>query len=311
MTDLAQALSEGDPRAIARAISAVENDPEAAQTLLTRIHRHLGKAIRLGITGPPGVGKSTLINEIAIHKKKEGRRVGVIAVDPTSPFTGGALLGDRVRMSKATEDDSIFVRSMASRGMPGGIAKATCDAADILDAAGKDLIIIETVGVGQSEVEVSKFSDCTLVVLSPESGDAIQAMKSGLMEVADIVVINKKDRPGADALTHDVRSAFQLGLRKRTAEFVQTAAVKGEGTSDLIGTIERFLQDARTSGGFERRRHRVLVHRLRSACEFMVHQMMWEHTDSGPLLEQAAQDVLNGSRALYDAAQELLKKLKP
>lgn len=307
--ELARALIAGDPRAVARAISAAENDPGEAQALLTLLHGRVGSAVRIGITGPPGVGKSTLINEMAVREQERGRKVGVLAVDPTSPFTGGALLGDRVRMQRATEEGSVFVRSMASRGMPGGIARATADAADILDASGRDLILIETVGVGQSEIEVSRLADCTLVVLSPESGDSIQAMKSGIMEVADVIVINKKDRPGADRLVHDLRSAFELGLRRRSVEIVMASAFNGTGVLEVLATVERYLAAARESGAFQERRRRIVTHRLRSACEFMIRQSLWDRPEASGMLDRATEAVLNGSRPLYEAARSLLRDL--
>jgi len=309
IAELVRSILEGDPRAVAQAISTVENEPAEAQTLLSALHAKVGRAARIGITGPPGVGKSTLINEMAVREQARGRRVGVIAVDPTSPFTGGALLGDRVRMHKATDEGAAFIRSMASRGMAGGIARATADAADVLDAAGKDVVIIETIGVGQSEIEVSRLTDCTLVVLSPESGDSIQAMKSGIMEVADLIVINKKDRPGADRLMHDLRSAFELGLRKRNVEMIQTSAYNGTGVPEVLEAVDRYLEHARTSGSFRERRRRILGHRLRSACEFMMRQSLWDRAGAPRMLDHATEAVFNGSRPLYEAARDLLKEL--
>src|SRR5688572_10899635 len=188
---LADDVLRGEALALARAISLVENGAPEGRTLLDALSPRAGKALRIGLTGPPGVGKSTTVDELSAVYRARGEKVGVIAVDPTSPFTGGALLGDRVRMTKASEGDGVFVRSMASRGVSGGLARATQDAADLLDASGRTLILLETVGVGQSEIEISRAADVVIVMLSPESGDGVQAMKSGVLEIADLVAINK------------------------------------------------------------------------------------------------------------------------
>ncbi|MGH7443264.1 MAG: methylmalonyl Co-A mutase-associated GTPase MeaB, partial [Longimicrobiales bacterium] len=202
----------GERAALARAISIVENQRPGFLALLTTLHARLGRAHRIGVTGPPGSGKSTLTAGLVRYYRAHGETVGVIAVDPTSPFTGGALLGDRIRMNDVGMDDGVFIRSMATRGSLGGIALATKEIADVMDAFGFDRVIVETVGVGQSELDIARAADTTLVVLVPESGDGIQAMKAGLMEAADLFAINKSDRPGADRLAREVAMMLHLRL---------------------------------------------------------------------------------------------------
>ncbi|HEX7344962.1 MAG TPA: methylmalonyl Co-A mutase-associated GTPase MeaB, partial [bacterium] len=200
-------FEQGDLRALSRIISWIENSRGDIPAELKPIFSRTGRAFRIGITGPPGAGKSTLVDGLAMFCRAEGRSVGIIAVDPTSPFSGGALLGDRVRMNRAGLDSGIYIRSMATRGSLGGLAEAALDAADILDAFGKDVVILETVGVGQSELDIARAADSTVVVLVPESGDGVQAMKAGLMEIGDIFVLNKADRPGADRAAEELKSA--------------------------------------------------------------------------------------------------------
>jgi LAO/AO transport system kinase len=305
----ASEVFSGDHRAMARAITAVENGTPEGRALLEEIAPKLGAARRIGVTGPPGVGKSTTVDAITRVIREGGEKVGVIAVDPTSPFTGGALLGDRIRMNRMADDAGVFMRSMATRGAAGGLSRATQDAADILDASGCGTVIIETVGVGQSEVEIARAADVVLVLLSPESGDGIQAMKSGLMEIADIIVINKADRPGADKIEHEIRAAMELGLKSRRDTPIHlTEAFRGKGIPELVARFDAFLADRKKDGRFEERRRENMKRRLRTIAEFMVHRSLWESDGAAERLARLAEAVLNRTRSSYAAAEELVSE---
>ena len=246
--------------ALARALSLVENEAPEAEAILAAAFPRTGGAVRVGITGPPGAGKSTLTARLAQVHRQAGRTVAIVAVDPTSPFSGGALLGDRVRMHGLSGDDGVFIRSMASRGSLGGLSGTTSDACDVLEAAGFERLLIETVGVGQSELEVAEAADTTVVVLVPESGDAVQAMKAGLMEIGDVFAVNKADREGAERAAHAVRSMLHLGARRDDWEppVVLTTAQTGDGVDQLAAEIDRHLAHLEARGGLAgRRRHRL------------------------------------------------------
>ena len=273
IADLVARTLAGERVPLARALSYVENEHPEAGALLDACFERSGRAFRIGITGPPGAGKSTLVTHIAKAYRARGETVAIVAVDPTSPFSGGALLGDRVRMVELSGDPGVFIRSMATRGSMGGLAVHTAQVCDVLDAAGFQRILVETVGVGQSELEVAQTADSTAVVLVPESGDGVQAMKAGLMEIADVFVINKADREGADRAALAVRSA--LSLRTATSEWKvpveMTVASAGKGIDALIDRFEDHLVFLREQGGLERRRRQRLAQRL----EDMVLDSMW------------------------------------
>jgi len=240
-------IRAGDVRALARAISTIEDNRPESRELLKAVFNFTGRARVIGMTGAPGAGKSTLVDQLAREYRKQERTVGILAVDPTSPYTGGAILGDRIRMQSHHADPGIYIRSMATRGNLGGLARATTDAATVLDAAGKDLVLIETVGVGQDEIDIVRLADVTVVILVPGMGDDVQTIKAGIMEIADIFVINKSDREGADRVEREIRSMQSLAIRsdKWTPPIVKTVAMDGRGIPELATAIvnyEQFLQ---------------------------------------------------------------------
>jgi LAO/AO transport system kinase len=244
MSDWSQKILSGDLRALARAATAVENRRPEAETLLQELFPHTGRSKVIGITGSPGAGKSTLVDRFIRELRNEKKAVGVLAVDPTSPYTGGAILGDRIRMLAHHADEGVFIRSMATRGWLGGLAAATTDMAVLLDAAGKDVVLVETVGVGQDEVEVARLADATVVVLVPGMGDDVQAIKAGIMEIADVFVINKSDQAGADQLEREIKAIQSLSTRKDgwVPPIVRTVASDGQGIGEALTAVRSFLE---------------------------------------------------------------------
>ena len=287
---LIKRLRNGDARALARAISTVENRRPGWADLLKALFPQTGKARILGVTGAPGAGKSTLVDQLAKHYRKENKTVGIIAVDPTSPYTGGAILGDRIRMQDHFSDPGIYIRSMATRGSLGGLARATADVATVLDASGRDLIMIETVGVGQDEIDVVRLADITVVMLVPGMGDDVQSIKAGIMEIADIFVINKSDREGAERVEREIRALQSLAVRndRWTPPIIKTVASEGEGTAELAAAIAEYE-------AYLLKENLVLQHKTHNWQQRLVEMLR------DALLDQAHQQLADGSFARYAA----------
>lgn len=304
----AQQIRAGNVRALSRAVSAIENRTRDAEELVRLLFPYTGRAYRIGITGAPGTGKSTLVDRLAAHYRAEGKTVGIIAVDPSSPFTGGAILGDRIRMQGHAGDSGIFVRSMATRGYLGGLAQATGDAALLLDAAGKQIVILETVGVGQGEIEVVRFADCTVVVLVPGLGDEIQNLKAGLMEIGDIFVLNKCDREGAQRFEQQLTATLQIVPERNgwRPPVVRTVAMDGKGTDDLARQIEAFR---RHSDNPDRRQERETAYwkewLLRLLQTRLVERVVGQHVNEKQFESLVAQ-VAARKKDPYSAVNDIL-----
>jgi LAO/AO transport system kinase len=317
LADLVTQLRSGNTRALARAISLVENDTPEAAALLSACFPYTGRGIRIGVTGAPGAGKSTLVDRLARSFREAGKTVGVIAVDPTSPFTGGAILGDRIRFQDRHGDPGFYARSMATRGSLGGLALATADVALVLEASGKDVLLIETVGVGQDEIEIARLADITVVVLVPGMGDDVQSLKAGVMEIADIFVVNKADREGADRVEQEIRGLQSLVTDhpERTPPVVRTVATTGDGLPTLVTAIgdlqqwldqERRLTDRRTQHWQRRLDAMLRTELMRRArqngfdakvLQFHAARIASGHQDPWQLVAQLTEKVFNPSEA--------------
>lgn len=337
-------FDSGKPSALARAVSIVENHRAGYDELMTVLHSRIGHARRLGITGPPGAGKSTITNLMIQSLRARGVRVGIVAVDPTSPFTGGALLGDRVRMESVSLDPGVYIRSMATRGSLGGLSARTAEVADVFDAFGFDQVIIETVGVGQSELDIARTADTTVVVLVPESGDSIQTLKAGVMEIADVFVVNKADRPGADRLRNDVQ--LMLGLRKGatsqnvpahhgvelrsanpirvareaalaesptewTPPVLSTVAARGEGIDELLAAVDRHVRYLESSGRMHDRRRARLRNQVVEVVTERVNGRLWGDAATNAWVDERLPALETGSATPFSVADELLQRSGP
>jgi LAO/AO transport system kinase len=340
LQDLLERFRAGKIPALARAITTVENERPGFQDFLHTVLREGPRAARVGFTGPPGAGKSSLVSYLAAAYRESEDRVGVVAVDPTSPYSGGALLGDRIRMNDLATDPGIFIRSMATRGSLGGLAVTTKEVIDLMDAFGFERVLVETVGVGQTELEITAAADTVVVVLVPESGDAIQAMKAGLMEIADVFVVNKADRPGAERLLKEIRQAIHLrsgsalrdvpahhgvdlarvGVKRPrvrpaaeeagwTIPVLKTVGQTGEGVPELIDAVERHRGWLAESGELERRRRARARTRVREVVDRELRRVAWGSATSGASLERGLDEIEGGEATPYSVARGIVEDL--
>ena len=308
---LIERLCSGDVRALARAVSLVENDAAGVTEVLSGCFPYSGRALRIGVTGAPGAGKSTIVDKLARHYRGAGVTVGVIAVDPTSPFTGGAILGDRIRMQENLGDPGFYVRSMATRGSLGGLARATADVASVIEASGKDVILIETVGVGQDEIDIVRLADVTIVVLVPGMGDDVQSLKAGIMEIADLFVVNKADREGADRVEKEVRGMQSLAMShgERIPPVVKTIASTGEGIELLTEAIVEMKQWLDAEGRMEARRRKYWHQRITEMIRYALMQQVRRNGLSDSELDALAKRVANKQEDPYRIVPELVARV--
>ncbi len=308
--DLLEKFSKGNVRSLSRLISLVENDPQARDYILSKVFKNVGSGYRIGITGPPGAGKSTLVDVLASKLHDMGKKVSIIAVDPSSPFTGGALLGDRYRMYESMKR-GIFIRSLASRGSLGGLSESTVAVADLLDAFGSDIIIIETVGVGQSELDIMNASDTVVVTLVPESGDSIQAMKAGLMEIADIFVINKFDREGAKKFEMELRTVLSMSNSSKEwrPPVIRTIATRGEGIDELIEAIFKHYNYLKEKGILAQKRRERVKREITESIKEKLWNKYFLSSRWKDLIDRCVDNVVSGKETPYTVVEKILKEI--
>lgn len=309
--NIVEGLIKGDRRALARAISMVENEDPSKNEILKGIYSHTGKAYIIGFTGSPGSGKSSLVDKLVSVMRREGLTVGIIAVDPTSPFTGGAILGDRIRMQEHTEDKDVFIRSMGTRGSLGGLSRATKDAVQLLDAFGKDVIIIETVGVGQSEVDVVKNADTTVVVLTPASGDSVQTIKAGIMEIANIFVVNKSDLPNADRTRTEINLMLDLDNKEKEwrPSIVPTITLTNEGIEDLWEELKKHRRFLEKGDRLAQLRRERVKRDIADHMEHIIKSRLWEKISGTALFEKTIEKINNRDLDPISGAQKVLDRV--
>ena len=308
--ELARNVLAREMRAVARAISYIENDHPLKEELIDELYPHCGRAVVWGLTGPPGSGKSSLLDHIIDRERKKGNKVAVIAVDPSSPFSGGAILGDRLRMQKHATDSGVFIRSMASRGHLGGVAGATADVIKVLDAAGFDLIIIETIGVGQTEIDVVEMADVVLLLLVPGLGDEIQALKAGVMEIGDVFIINKSDRDDADKVRAEVE--YVLGLKYMEEDedrppVFMTSAKMNEGIDEMLQGVHDHFQKIRSNGWLEQKRKKRIAGEIRTILTTKIKSEVERYLREQNLLDQWVEQIYEGRRSPYAMINEKLQ----
>jgi GTPase len=308
---LVSRIRAGELRALSRAISTVENRTRESTELLKELFPFSGNALLIGMTGAPGAGKSTLVDQVAREYRKQGKTIGIVAVDPTSPFSGGAILGDRIRMQSHHADKGIYIRSMATRGSLGGLASTTADVATVLDASGRDLVMIETVGVGQDEVDIVRLADVTIVVLVPGMGDDVQTIKAGIMEIADIFVINKSDREGAERVEREIRAMQSLAVRHDdwTPPIVKTVASEGAGVTELVAAIEKYREYLEQSGRAQARRIENWRGRIAEMLRDALFQRVLSYYLSEGEANRYAAEVAEHKRDPYSLVEKIVDEL--
>ncbi len=307
--ELAERLLAGDRRALARGISLVENDDPEGWALVREVYPHTGRAAMVGFTGPPGVGKSTLIGGLVGHARGRDREVAVLSIDPSSPFTHGALLGDRIRLTEHFLDPGVFIRSMATRGSLGGLSEATLQAALLMDAAGRDDVFLETVGVGQAEVDIIDHADTVVLVLMPGSGDSIQALKAGVMEIPDVIVVNKADHPLTDTMVREIRGVLSLGPQEGwRVPIVRTEASKGTGVEEVVRRLQDHRAHIEAEGTLVERRRRNLMNEVMALAALRLRRRLEESVQRDPEVQQLLDEVVERRLDPASAAAQLLER---